>query len=101
MSDFNDLSDAETEAQWWRKALHAVKLKLMPPNTRKYPRFLFGPDDGNSGALIRWGRCKDCGIWYRGWKHRKLWTRWRFMNGYANFGLIVIRFERVGHLTKN
>ncbi len=53
----------------------------------------FGPNEGNSGAMIRWGKYLDNGVWITVWKFRSLWLRRRFMKGYANFGIIVFRWN--------
>lgn len=52
-----------------------------------------GPDGGNSGAIIRWGKYLDNGIWVRTWRFRKLWFKYRFMYGYFNFGFFVIHWN--------
>jgi len=52
----------------------------------------FGPSDGNSGAIIRWGKKLDNGIWIRRWIFHRLWTKWRFSQGYVNFGIILFRW---------
>ena len=54
---------------------------------------MIGPDEGNSGAVIRWGRELDNGVWVRGWKYRNLWFKWRFLKGYWNFGVFHISFD--------
>jgi|GEM_PF-6897420 len=51
-----------------------------------------GPDEGNSGAIIRWGKHLDNGLWLRIWKHKKLWFKWRLMKGYLDFGFFVFRW---------
>ncbi len=51
----------------------------------------FGTDDGNSGAVIRWGKHLDNGVWFLPFRHwRRLIFRFRFMRGYWNFGLFHI-----------
>ena len=51
-------------------------------------RFQFGPDEGNSGAIFRFGSDLGKGIWVRGWNFRRLWTSWRFRKDYTSFGII-------------
>lgn len=51
-----------------------------------------GPGEGNRGALIRWGRFLDNGVWLRIRKYRRLWPRWRFRRGYLDIGFVVIRW---------
>jgi len=51
-----------------------------------------GSDEGNSGALIRFGKHLDHGIWIRRWRFRKLWLKWRFMRDYIDLGVFVIHF---------
>jgi len=51
-----------------------------------------GSDEGNSGALIRFGKHLDHGIWIRRWRFRKLWLKWRFMRDYIDLGFFVIHF---------
>jgi len=51
-----------------------------------------GPDEGNSGAILRWGKCLDNGIWIRGWRFKKLWTQWKFRQGYISLGIIVLHY---------
>ena len=48
-----------------------------------------GPDEGNSGAIIRWGKTLDNGIWIRRWRHRRLWFNFRKKKGYLSLGIIV------------
>lgn len=36
-----------------------------------------GPSEGNQGAIIRWGKFKDNGIWFIQWKFRDIY-RWKF-----------------------
>jgi len=52
--------------------------------------FKLGADKGNSGALIRWGKHLDNGIWLRLWNFRKLWTKITIREGYIDLGLICI-----------
>ena len=52
----------------------------------------FGKDKGNLGALIRWGKYLDNGIWIRTWKFRKLWFKPNFRKNYLNFGFFVIQY---------
>lgn len=52
---------------------------------------VFGPSEGNSGAVIRWGDGLDCGVWVRGWSKRRLWRRWRFSPGHLDLGVVVLR----------
>jgi len=58
-------------------------------------RMRIGPDDGNSGAVIRWGKHLDNGVWFRLWRHRKLWTKrsaWRYLPGYLSLGIVQFRW---------
>ena len=53
----------------------------------------FGPDEGNSGAIIRWGKHLDNGIWITTWKFRRLWFKsWKIRNGYIDLGIIIIQW---------
>lgn len=54
--------------------------------------FKIGSDEGNSGAIIRWGRYLDNGIWIRLWRFRKLWFRYRFIKNSLDFGLFNIHY---------
>lgn len=47
------------------------KLKIKPVP------FEIGPSEGNKGAIIRWGKYKDNGVWLLRWKFRDLWS-WKF-----------------------
>ena len=49
-----------------------------------------GPSNGNEGALIRWGKYLDNGIWYRSWKFKNLWFGCKFKKHYVDLGLICI-----------
>lgn len=49
----------------------------------------FGPDEGNSGAIIRWGKYWDNGIWIQ-YRYKRLWFKWRFRKNYINLGFIRI-----------
>ena len=52
-----------------------------------------GPNGGNGGAVIRWGKHLDNGIWFLPFRYwEKLLFRFRFMRGYWNFGLFHISF---------
>lgn len=51
-----------------------------------------GPGEGNSGAVIRFGRHWDKGLWFRLWRFRKLWFRWRFRPGLIDLGFVVIQW---------
>ena len=51
-----------------------------------------GIDEGNSGAIIRYGKYLDKGLWIRRWKFRRLWFRWRIMQGYIDLGILVIQY---------
>jgi len=52
-----------------------------------------GPDNGNSGALIRWGKHLDNGVWFRPWCHRILWTKWNYIpHRYLSLGVVVIQW---------
>lgn len=55
-------------------------------------KFKFGRDEGNSGALIRWGKYLDNGIWYRTRRFKKLWGNWKIMKGYLDCGFFVIQY---------
>jgi len=48
-----------------------------------------GTDEGNSGAIIRWGRYLDNGIWIRRWRFRNLWLQWRFRSRYISLGFVL------------
>lgn len=50
-----------------------------------------GPDEGNSGAIIRWGKYLDNGVWIA-WRHwnSRLVKRFRFMRGYIAISLLTI-----------
>lgn len=57
-------------------------------------RIKYGPIEGNSGAVIRWGECLDNGIWFRGWKYRKLWKKWKYIKGrYLSLGIVVFQWS--------
>lgn len=51
-----------------------------------------GPSEGNCGALIRFGRCLDKGIWIRTWNFRSLWTSFRFAPGYLSLGVVCFHW---------
>jgi hypothetical protein len=55
----------------------------------------FGSSDGNSGAIIRWGKKLDNGIWIRRWRFHRLWTKWRFSQRYVNFGIILFHWDKI------
>lgn len=55
-------------------------------------RIKFGTDEGNSGAIVRWGKYLDNGIWFRRLRFRRSWFKYRFMNGYWDFGIIAIHW---------
>lgn len=52
----------------------------------------FGPDDGNSGAIVRWGLHLDNGIWiaWRYWYQWKFLCRVRVRRGYVALGLLSV-----------
>lgn len=52
----------------------------------------FGPDKGNSGAIIRWGRKLDNGVWFawKMWNSRNHLTRFTIRRGYVAFGLLDV-----------
>ena len=52
----------------------------------------FGKDSGNSGALIRWGRYLNNGVWYRPIKFRKLWFQYKIRKGLIDLGLICVHY---------
>lgn len=51
-----------------------------------------GPDQGNSGAIVRWGQHLDNGIWLTPWKHKVLWLKYKLMprKGYLRFGPVTV-----------
>ena len=54
----------------------------------------FGPDKGNSGAIIGWGLGLDKGIWLS-WRHWRRWsmiTRCRVRHGYLALSLLTMRW---------
>lgn len=53
----------------------------------------FGSGEGNGGAVVRWGKYLDNGIWIRLWKFRSLWTKWRFRWGYVSIGIILFHWS--------
>ena len=59
-------------------------------------RIKFGPDDGNSGAILRWGSHLDNGVWiaWRHWRSRRMLTRCRFMRGYIALSLLTISWGK-------
>ena len=53
-----------------------------------------GPSEGNSGALIRWGKHWDNGVWFS-WKHwssKNLLMRFRAMKGYLAVSLLTVHW---------
>jgi hypothetical protein len=52
-----------------------------------------GSDEGNSGAIIRWGKHWDNGIWIRRWKYKKLWKRFKLRKNYIDLGILQIRWN--------
>jgi len=51
-----------------------------------------GPDEGNSGAIVRWGRYLDNGVWLA-WKHwcsPRMLTRCRIRHGYVALSLLTV-----------
>lgn len=61
-------------------------------SANKTMRIKLGPDNGNSGAIIRCGKYLEYGVWFRVWNFRKLWTQWRFRPraGLWDFGVFTI-----------
>lgn len=51
-----------------------------------------GPSSGNSGAIMRWGKSLDNGIWLRLWNFRSLWFQVKIRRGYIDLGIICIRW---------
>ncbi len=53
-----------------------------------------GPDEGNSGAIIRWGKHLDKGVWLRTWRMRALWTwkHWKLRKRYIDLGVVCLHF---------
>lgn len=51
-----------------------------------------GIDEGNRGAIIRWGKRLDNGIWFRVWRFRSLWLKWKFRKNYLDFGIFCIHY---------
>lgn len=52
----------------------------------------FGPSEGNSGAIIRWGNSLDNGVWIA-WKHWKyLYKQFRIRQGYIALSLLSIQW---------
>jgi hypothetical protein len=49
-----------------------------------------GPSEGNSGAIIRWGKHLDNGLWLR--KIGKRHTNWRFRRGYVRLPFATFMF---------
>jgi len=51
-----------------------------------------GPSEGNSGAIVRWGRHLDNGIWlaWKHWNSRNLLMRFRVRRGHIAIGLLDI-----------
>lgn len=49
-----------------------------------------GPDNGNGGAVIRFGKHLDKGVWLRGWNFRKLWLRWRIRRNLIDLGIVCV-----------
>ena len=47
-----------------------------------------GPDEGNSGALVRWGRCLDNGVWLCAPR----WRRLRRRAGYLALPFATVRW---------
>ena len=55
-------------------------------------KYIIGSDEGNSGALLRWGKRFDNGIWFKVWRFRKLWFKFKFMKNYLDFGIFCIHY---------
>jgi hypothetical protein len=58
----------------------------------------FGPDEGNSGAIVRWGKHLDNGVWiaWKHWKSQRLLKRFRFMRGYIAISLLTVMWGNEG-----
>ena len=60
--------------------------------SKEKKKIKFGRDEGNSGAIIRWGKYLDKGIWFRSMKNRRNWVSWSINPPhYYRFGVIIIR----------
>jgi hypothetical protein len=56
-----------------------------------------GPSEGNSGAIVRWGRHLDNGVWFswRFWSNRNMLTRFRILPlgaKYIAVGLLTVQW---------
>ena len=51
-----------------------------------------GPSSGNSGAVIRFGRHLDRGVWLHTWNFRKLWLNFYLRGRRLNLGPVCIHF---------
>lgn len=53
-----------------------------------------GPSDGNSGAIVRWGRHLDNGVWlaWKHWSSRNMLTRCRVERGYVALSLLTVQW---------
>ncbi len=54
--------------------------------------YKIGSDIGNSGAIIRWGKYLDNGIWMRKWRFKKIWFKWKMKKRYTDLGIFVIQW---------
>lgn len=53
----------------------------------------FGRSEGNSGAIVRWGKYLDNGIWITVWKFRRLWFKgWKIQKHYINLGFFTVQW---------
>jgi len=57
-------------------------------------RIKTGTDEGNSGAIIRWGCHLDNGIWlsWKRWHSRNMLTQFRIRRGYVALSLLTVQW---------
>jgi hypothetical protein len=51
--------------------------------------FKFGTDNGNSGAIIRWGKYLDNGIWFHDFNFKFI----KFRKNYIDLGFLSIMWS--------
>jgi hypothetical protein len=54
----------------------------------------WGPSEGNSGAIVRWGKHLDNGVWFawRHWRSKRMLLRLRVMRKYIAVSLLCIHW---------
>ena len=51
-----------------------------------------GRSEGNDGAVIRWGKHLDNGMWFTQWWCKSLWIKLRIRYGYVRVGPLLLRW---------